>query len=266
MIGSMNDQAVDAGTASAPRRRRGGNRLRIVLVVALLATGIALAVVYRKMTRQRAALLRIQQTCLSYALPQDKVVYEENPARAAELLSGGAAAEYVRVDRTGPDTPAVAGHVPQAWREMLRWAMPKPAHEPPGAVLFLHERQTETGKRLLVCVEADRPGRRLRVTYIHPGGTTLDPTPLINVSVAPLPQPGLVFLTPGGDPFESKLPPADADPAARADFRIYAGQPDARDPMRFKLPYELKGRRGELEMWVQDDATVHYVDRMFAPS
>src|SRR5690348_10663068 len=68
-----------------PKPRRPGSPLRVALVLTL--AGVALlagwyAVVYAK----RAALLRIQQACLSYAPPTDTVVYEENPTRAADLL------------------------------------------------------------------------------------------------------------------------------------------------------------------------------------
>jgi hypothetical protein len=189
------------------------------------------------------------------------VVYEEEPGRAKELLArvGGAHTEMP----TGDGRPPVAGRVSAIWAVTWRWAAGT-FDGPDGAVLFLHERRSGDDKRLLVCVQADRAGRRLRVTFIHPGSTRLDPIAVRDVAVVPRPQEGLIMLGPGVDPFAAKLPPADAGPDARADLRFFAGQPDQSDSTAFTIGYESAGRAGEIAMWVQDERTVYYVNRLFA--
>ncbi len=94
--------------------------------------------------------------------------------------------------------------------------------------------------------------------------TRLDPAPLTDLHLAPPPQEGLIHLSPGPDPFEAKLPPPDAGPAARADLRFFAGQPDEKDPTRFTIRCEHAGRLGDIDMWVQDDRTIYFVERTFA--
>jgi hypothetical protein len=254
-----------AATAPRPSRPRGPvHPLRIAIGVGVLAV-IVLGIVYGRVYAKRAAMLRVQQSCLDYAPPADQVVYDEEPARAKELLArggGGGGGEYVPIPAgdSANGTP-VAGHIPTAWREMRRWAMPSQP-SPTGAVLFLHERRTHLGdKQVLVCVEADRVARKLRVTLIHPGASTLDPTPITDLEFAPPPQPDLVILKSGGEPFENKLPPAGGD--GRADLRFFAGPFDTADQTRFNLPYELNGQRGELDCWLQDERVVHYVERRF---
>ena len=256
---------VTPGTrvAPPPPPRPERHPLRLLLVV-VLTTAVILAVIYQRVYKRRTALLNMQQAALSYARPAEQVVYEEEPSRAAALLASvGQNPGYVAVPTGEAGGPPVAGHVPDVWPAMWRWAVPHAPEVPAGAVLFLHERQTVLGKRGLVCVQADRAGRRLRVTFIHPGATTLDPVAVTDVAVSPRPQEGLMILSAGADPFAAKLPPADADPAARADLRFFAGQPDPKDATHLTIGYESAGRRGEISLWVRDERTVHYVNRAF---
>ena len=263
------DAGDDAGTSSPPRpRRKAGNPLRVVLLITLVAAAL-LAGWYARVYARRAALLRMQQACLDYNPPAETVVYEENPEHAWELLGRGGAGEYVPIPAGGSGgagAPPIAGHVPSVWREMKRWAMPAGGNGPQAAVLFLHERRTPAGQRLLVCVEADRANRRLRITFIHPGASTLDPTPVPDVDLAPAPKEGLIILSSGGDPFAAKLPPPPPEGAVndRSNLRFLTGQAASNDATRFSLPYRLNGQAGELDMWVADERTVYYVDRRFA--
>jgi hypothetical protein len=241
-----------------PPRRREGRLLRVGLVIVLVAAAVTLLIIYRKTRTQQAALLRTQQACLNYQLPADVVVYDENPNRAAALR------DAVKVP-TGDNGPAIVGRIPDVWRGMWRWAKPGAPEVSGNAVLFLHERQTETdGTRLLVCVEADRAARRLRITLVHPAGSTLDPAALTDIALAPRPQEGLLILTTGGQPFDSRLPtttPSSSQPS-RADLRYFAGRPDPSDATHFTLPYESNGKRGATEMWLHDETVVHYKDGM----
>ena len=235
--------------------------MRLILIVAVV-TAVVLGVIYKRVSSKRMELLRLQQACLRYDRPAEQVVYEEDPARAADLLKSGG--EHVAIPADSAGGPPIAGHVPGICLAMRRWAMRAEADEIRGAVLFLQERQTAAGNRGLVCVEADRAARRLRVTFIHPGASTLDPAPVTEVAVIPRPEEGLVQLTSAGDPFDSRLPPESEPPTTRADLRFFAGQADPQEPSHFTLPYERNGRRGELDLWVQDDKTVLYTNRQFA--
>ena len=257
----MTDRSIhmlDPKYRSDPSRRNEPNPLRLALFITLLAA-IVLGVIYVRVTRQRSELLRIQQACLDYQSPAGIVVYEENPARAAELLAKQG--DYVKVP-TGDAAEPIVGKIPPTWTAMMAWAAPN-ANPPADAVLFLHERQTQLGKRGLVCVQADRVNRKLRVTFIHSAATTLDPVPIFDVRVIPRPQEGLVLLSAGEDPFAAKLPKA-SDEGARTDLRFFSSQIDSTDRSHWIMPYELDNRAGELEMWVQDEKTIHYIDRRFA--
>jgi hypothetical protein len=241
-----------------PSRLRESNPLRTALIVTLVAA-VVLGIIYVRVHKRRSALLGIQQACLGYASPAGKVVYEENSTRAAELLTRSR--EYSPVP-TGDSGPPIAGHVPPMWRAMMGWISPS-ASPPADAVLFLHERQTQLGKRGLICVRVDRVNRRLRVTFVHPGASTLDPVPIPDVTILPRPQEGIVRLSAGEDPLSAKLPKA-TDDIGRADLRFFSAQIDPTDPSHWIMPYEFEDRAGELEMWLQDERTIHYIDRRFA--
>lgn len=243
-----------ATTPPSRPQRREWNPLRLAIVAAVIAA-IVLAILYRRSSTERKKLLEIQQSCLRYQAPANQVVYDEQPARAAELLARGG--EYIAISTT--DGPPVAGFVPQAWRDMRKWVMPQETTPPRNAVLFLHERETYRGVRGLVCVEADRSARELRITFIHPGGSMLDPVPITNVSVVPRPQEGLVLLIAPGDPFAERLPPENDPPTARANLRFFAGVADAKDPTHITLTYERDDERGVVDLWVADERTVHFV-------
>lgn len=252
-----------------PRPSRAARRVWLAVVAAAVVLGVAFGPRFVR----RAGELRTQGAAAEYASPGTLLVYEEQPEKAAVLLSNGASYLAVPLPEGGGGPP-IAGHVPAVWREMRRWTFPR-SPQPPGALLFLHERQTALGVRGIVAVEADRAGRRLRASFIHRGTYTSTPTAVTNVSIKPPPNEGMIVLSAGRDPFESKLPADDdgddgddddrrSGPAARADLRFFAGQPDADDWTHFVIPYELDGYAGELAMWVADESTLHYLDRRFA--
>jgi len=250
--------AADAGGPPAKLGApplRGRSRAGLFVWLAIAAAAVVLGVMYGPQLVRRVAELRIQRACAEYVAPRTLVVYEEQPDKAATLL--GVAGEHVAVSLPAGGGPPVAGHVPSAWRTMRRWAFPA-AHEPTGALLFLHERQTAVGVRGIVAVEADRAARRLRVSFIHPGTYGSAPTPVTDLTVKEPPKEGMIVWSEGRDPFESKLP---EDPAARVDLRFFAGQADADDWTHIVIPYELNADGGELELWLVDESTVHYIDR-----
>lgn len=270
---SPDEQLADAAAAAGPyssltppplqKRNTLGRLVWLTIAVAVLGLGI----VYGPGFMRRLEELRVQRDAAEYVRPKGLVVYEEQPEEAAELLGKGGGYFAATLATAGAEPsdagPPVAAHAPAVWRAYRRWALPN-APEPASALLFLHERQTAVGVRGIVAVEADRAARCLRASFIHRGAYTSDPVAATDGAVKPPPKEGMIVLSAGRDPFESKLPDAAKGPAARADLRFFAGQPDARDWTHFVIPYELDGYRGELEMWVADESTFHYVDRRFA--
>jgi hypothetical protein len=257
-LAAVSDAAATSAQRARPRRRQ-RHPMRIAVIGGVLVA-IVLAVVYGRVYIRRETLLRVQQACLDYAPPADQVVYDEHPARAKELLARGG--DYVSVPTGGgTDTTPIAGLVATAWRDLSRWVMPD-RPDPRNAVLFLHQRQTRIGgKIVLVCVEADRAARKLRFTLVHPATSTFDPVVVTDLDLSPPPQPDLIVLKAGGDPFDAKLPSNVAD---RADLRFFAGQFDAQDATRFNPPYEFTGQRGEFDCWLESERMVYFVDRRFA--
>ena len=129
----------------------------------------------RAQRKQRLAEIAIQNQCLNYTAPADKVVYEEDPDEGAKLLAAESA-DY---------QPAVVGRpgfaVPAGWRPPVRVKLPQPfqqfiftaggaragggggsgfgggfgggpIRDGAGALLFLHGRTTPGGRRQLVAV------------------------------------------------------------------------------------------------------------------
>ena len=241
--------------------RRPRSRVGLFVWTGVLAAVVLVGLVYGPRFARRLEQLETQRACAGFTLPPGVVAYEEQPDKAAALLAdaGNYAAMPLSAESEAAGPP-VAGRVPAVWRAYRQWAFAR-APEPRGALLFLHERRTSIGLPGVVAVEADRAERRLRVTFIYPGTHTMDAAPVTDVTLREPPEEGLVVLAEGRDPFDAKLP---ADPAARADLRFFAGTADPDDPTHFTIPYELPDYRGELEMWVVDERTVHYVDRRYA--
>lgn len=251
-----------ANARLSPRRRRwDSSLLRVGLMVVLLVL-VGAGLLYSRVHMRRAALLAAQQACMTYQRPANEVVYEENAERAAALLERKEGYQAVPIGTTG-DAPA-AGRVAPVWSALKRWAVPS-APEPRDPILFLHDRRAADGERGIVCVEVDRAARRLRISFVHPGGVTVNPSLSTDLHLAPPPQEGLIVLSAGPDPLAARLPRPDDDAAgSRADLRFFAGRADSNDGSHFTLPYESDGLRGEIDMWIQSDDTVYYVDRLYA--
>ncbi len=263
----MDETTVPTSLSNRKRPER-DVRLMVILFIAVvaLATVIVLLVMYVVGQFRRESLITTQRACLEFQLPAETVVYEEESARAAQLIARGGVAggEYVRT-RAG-EGPPIAAYVPRVWRELLKGAsITRPSDFSNDAVLFLHERTTNNGNHVITCVEADR---RTRPTprHAHRAWRRVPRTRAARRPRDPPPTPGRPDPDrhPPATPSRRACPPADAGPTARADLRFFAGQPDAQDATHMILRYETEGRRGAIELWLQDESTVHYVNRRFA--
>jgi hypothetical protein len=243
---------------------------RLVVYAIALATALTIALAYepavRRVDRWRArrAFLAREAPCLTYAAPADRVVYEEDPARAAALAARDPA--YVLV--TAFDLPTssplqLPGQMPVQYAERL-WAeyhdgTAVAGRSPPRTVAFLHERLSKSGRRGLVAVEvsaqvhqvsAGRWGmfRALVANRFEPGAMAYTgPTPtqeVLHIDVDAVRPPGP---PPRDRPEPFHIP---------APLRLYAGQPDPNDTSRFTIAYELQGVRGEIVGVLEDNGAV----------
>jgi len=181
---------------------------------------------------QRSALLYRQRQCLRYTAPPDKIVCSEPLPRAGRMFPFAFAAA---------DPPGIAGMLPLAPRPKFT------APGPSGPVLFMHERQTRSGKRYLVILRrTPSEGRQswdlpssYRLTLIEPATVTAEGVLRERALIEVLPR-------------DFREPP-DAASSAPADLlRFFAGQPDAADPSRFTIRYQRGSRAGVLQAVLED--------------
>ena len=179
-----------------------------------------------------AGLLRAQQRCLEFDPGPDRVAYEEDPAKAQALL---AQPEYLpaKVDAQGSSTAALWW--PKAVRDFPDATQFFSAKGNVG-LLFLHERTTPGGRRVLVCGMAHPDpslvgGRSFGLRAIDPATRRTLPVTAGGQWVA-FPE------------FRSYVP--------GRPLRLYAGRPDPADPSHFTVEYEARGQRGVMDGWVLD--------------
>jgi hypothetical protein len=225
----------------------------------------------RAQAAARQAALAIEQQALSHVIPADKVVYEEDPDRAAALMANDPAGyRSLRTNQSGPP----------AWRAPVRAVPPSYRNGNEYPLLFLHERVTPAGAHYVVTVylltqnmfstvsaaPSGKPAsinlRKTRQLYAEaqlatsrgapppgappPGveGAHHKAVPLI------LPDSGVRELVRfSGDPT--------TDAELRLDYgnilRFFGGRADPDDATHFTLHYQLDGRDGVIDGWMKDD-------------
>ena len=121
--------------------------------------------------RERAYAVAVHGQCLTHVAPPDKVLYEEDPARAVELLASGAAYEPAVLlrqnfqgERPPPGwQPPVRAKPPdyftRLWRTMGSRGDVFANATAPATLLFLHERVTPGGEKWMVIVELETATR-----------------------------------------------------------------------------------------------------------
>jgi hypothetical protein len=217
--------------------------------------------------RQAAATIERQSAAHTFA--PNKVVYEEDPQRAAKLAADDSLG-YRAILRVGPSTPP-------------GWSRPRQAVSPPyyngtdGAVLFLHERTTPGGLRYVVSVHLVSQFQFSRVQQIDPPGGGLvfrqkkrrhvlaearivSGQELAAVGRESLQQRQVELVLP--DTQERAVarfsvePSLDQTPAIDYGniLRFFGGEPDTADPSHFTIAYQVDGRDGVMDGWLKDDA------------
>ena len=252
----MHPPQLDYGRRG-PLLDRVGTR-RVIVYAMLLAGALTIALAYdpimwklRKWRAQSQAAER-QRTCMTYTAPADRVVYEEDPARAVALLARDPM--YYPIEAfdlaTGQRVPAIAQ--PPVLREELIWSRyNEAARGTKRNVVFLHERTSKSGLRQMVAVEMSSQLHRVedeswgifRFLSCWP----VDSETIEIDSGAPRRELLAV------DPITANLTERFSPPFP---LRLYAGQPDPHDPSRFTIAYELRGHRGLLVGVLGDDSRV----------
>jgi hypothetical protein len=228
----------------APPQRWLRRRWKRVALVSLLFLITAILWLKRRDIEgayQRFAMLQTQQRCLQFQPDQGRVAYEEDLAKVNELLDHDR--DYVPVN-VGPDD---APHTIALW--CPTWIRDYPAlrgnyglrgrhYKGPGALLFLHERTTPGGRRVLVCVEA----------YVRHEQPTTD----IGIHVSVI-QPGTGDAPPKHIGGHLGILVYVGDIAPSRPLRIFAGRPDPADPSHYTVEYEIQGKRGIVDGRITDN-------------
>jgi hypothetical protein len=220
----------------------------------------------REVRKAEAAMLALQQKCMTHSAPADQVIYTEDPQRGAALM--GAGSSYSRIDvsqATVPDWPApVERPSPAYWNDISKVRQLDHGFQAgPGPLAFLHERKTPSGQQRLVAVyfstrqrfspSANEPDivrtfRRMDAAVYTPFAPGTSATWTQSTIELRLPQPDVVRVTRAPDgSYTAQRPPS---------LTVFAGQPDPVDPTHFTVAYDIAGQGGVVDGWVLDKEVI----------
>jgi hypothetical protein len=225
-----------------------------------------------------------QQQCLAYAQPPEKVVWEEDPDRAAKLLAAGG---YQPIVPTGQPSdffsdavpPGVSAHFPTMLPESIPAGL-RLSGLAGNTIVFMHGRRAVGQAERLVAVgihadiRATETGAPYKTTDTFDGFVwkwqtitagsfatdSEDGTPAPNGSYtttlrlqpdsdgAQLPAHWAAATQPGS-PGQLTIQYSDQ-------LRLYAGQADPADASHFTIAYDLDGHPGTIDGWLKPDGSV----------
>ena len=226
----------------------------------------------------KQAALTVRQQCLTYSVPPDTIIYDEDPAEAARLLRDDASTYYSRA--------TAFTNAPRGWIPPVKRASPPffarfrgagtQASAASEALLFLHERTTPGGVRHLVAVQSDarlgwhhanrtdQDTGRHRILYRQQKARRLlatawpvDDANVLSRSTAWRREYKLLL----PDAFEREVAELGTGPGSdrvipQVDYsnvlRVFAGQPDPKDASHFTIAYRIDGRDGVIDGWLKD--------------
>ena len=211
--------------------------IRRTLGTVVFVSMIACVWLWHEPCWKRLRLLKAQRACASYVVPAEQVVYESVPKGAHAALSG----EPRSLHTMEANGDAYTLAAPRAWETLL--SMLGRSHARSDALLFLGERQTPSGKTRIVGVvrpELDR-SHECFVSTIK------------GFAIAPVGIFGSAELR------VTARTPENAEPmflGQKDTMRFFAGQLDSWDKSHWIMQYELNGKRGSIDGWLQDDERV----------
>jgi hypothetical protein len=239
------------------------------------------AVAHRAQVKKNLAA---QQKCLAYVQPAKKVVWEEDPERAAKLLAGGG---YQPIVPSGQASDFFSDAVPPgASADMPKTLL---ASVPEGlnlfgmvnnTLIFMHGRRAAGQPERLVAVGIHSDVRTTERNQTHQTTDTFDGTvwkwqTLVARSFGTDSEDG----TPAWDaPSTTTLRLQQENEAAQLpahwaaatqpgnpgqltvqysdQLRLYAGQIDPADPSHFTIAYDLDGQTSVIDGWLKADGSV----------
>lgn len=256
------------GYGQQPAKRSLGWRhaLFAVLLIAAAAGSWAMG----RTARAKAQHVLYERQVAAHVELADTIVYESDPAAAAELVAEGTH----HYDEASEAAFLIEPESYEAFRESVREATEELDRE--GALVFLHELSTAGGAKRIVAVrflpwvldEAVqwRPNATSGlVAQIYQPGGWFGETTHIGESRAPILLPRPAMNDPLANPCLGEVSPVLRemfDPYAAGgqpgDIRWYAGQPDVTDPAHFTVDFEIAGRRGTVDGYLSaDGSAVH---------
>jgi hypothetical protein len=311
----------DRGSGSAGSARRYRLLLALTLLNTLMLAGLIVGPyvmpfarekwqqwqVARAMERERQRIAAFEQQCMDHAAPADQVVYEEDPVAAAKLLArpGGAYDVVMRdMGATVPPgyQPPVFANVPDYVREFDRLASGYVSGGGGGGglfagsatdavLLFMHERTTPGGQKLLVEVwltpgihvgsnetQTDAGSYRTytatKSRQLTARAWTVPPAPAeplmahewttllalpdmeqLDMAQAPIDKQRRAVARGGG----GARPNVSTQPVPihyGNRLRFFAGQIDPADPSHFTIGYQVDGQAGTIDGRVRDTGLV----------
>jgi hypothetical protein len=229
---------------------------------------------------RRQVELAAQNSCRAHADPAGKVVYEEDPAEAAKLLSASprtyrpALGRYSGLPGWVEPVHAVA---PDYYADYLAAVYGSPTSDQFMTLLFLHERTAPGGDRCIVAVNL-RAASGFAKDSGYPGTPSPAPVPFRQTKERTL--VGQWFPVGASGPaadarghvraLQLRLslpdthsrvvarlkPDAPLDQSPPIDYgnvvRFYAGQPDPADASHFTIAYQVDGKPGTIDGWLRD--------------
>ena len=233
----------------------------------------------RDVKRRREALLA---ACRTHTFAPDTVVLEQDPSRAARLMSRpGAAERYALLNRAFELI-----HPPARIRSAPPWLALLPELDPPapaggeavneknnlaaaGPPIFLHDRTAKgaAAPRLVAVLLTVEP-----TWDIENGPTAGLATRFRTVSIDPaVPLEGRivwhhseVMIDAGGEArldFSAGERPGEAGIRCHNMLRMYAGRADPSDASHFTIPYAIDGRASTIDGWLKPDGSVEFKPR-----
>jgi len=233
---------------------------------------------------QVKAQMAIEQQCLSFLEPADKVVWEEDPDRAAKLL---ATSWYASIPFSHDDFHAPRGacrtfSLSYSLKQSPNYAEDSTPVPNDATQVFFHGRKSASGNERLVIVSMsgsinypngydmtsawDAEVEKKQVftaAALHlEAGEDLMSIPLTGSRLELHPSSAMLKMPLHWTPSPTPEQPGRVRIDYKDQLRIFAGQPDPTDASHFTIAYELDGVPGTIDGWLFDDDSVRLKPRV----
>jgi hypothetical protein len=219
------------------RRRRRVRRL-ILLFVAIVVLSLLAGSGQNAWLnmRQHLAMEAARKECLTFKHPSDRVVYDDDPSRARQLLASDPKYRYARFTAS-PNGRGIVTYSTDCADRLFKVADPN--YQQLAVCPFVHARRAGQSAERLVILHI---GNRKTVDSNH---LEIDLGIAIARPIYALYEPDLL-----NQKYRLEL-----DRDAATSVRFFGGQPDSRDESRFTVRFQVGDQDCELEARLKDDDT-----------